>query len=320
MDQMLGGIKKAVNKYFPDTKIVSIKDRGVWLKHNFEVILENDDVIFFKIQIHPEWGNVKHEANVINFFEQHDISVPQLIILDTSCTIIPYPYIIQEKVGGTRLGNLIEQVNKEEQIEIYKVIGRLYRKMHNIKNDKSGLWNDEPRKILYSISPNDYMFNQEIVNGSGKLALEKEVISKKNYDRIVSIWKVNIDYLKKHEPSLVHVSPFLWNIYLEKKDKKWMITKLMSLGDVMWWDSAYDIATIQYPPFGNYNNDRWIAFLDGYGIAPDRKRILLYAIMHRLCASMGTYMEPKTEENRIWKENCLKDIDLIIDEIESSNL
>jgi hypothetical protein len=61
--------------------------------------------------------------------------------------------------------------------------------------------------------------------------------------------------------------------------------------------------------FGDNNDDKWIAFLDGRGINPDRKRILLYAIMHMLCVTMETYMELKTEENRIWKESCLEDID-----------
>jgi hypothetical protein len=28
-------------------------------------------------------------------------------------------------------------------------------------------------------------------------------------------------------------------------------------GDVMWWDSVYDLAFLRYPPFGEMTSQRW---------------------------------------------------------------
>jgi hypothetical protein len=199
-----------------------------------EVTLDNGEVIFFKIAAFYEWGNIKHEANVAAFLREHGIPAPQVLAVDTSCSILPYPYMMQRRLGGTKLFKLLKSVSEKEQLNIYEVIGGLYKKLHAIKNDVSGLWGDEPRKIRYPVSPNDYMYNAEIVNGSGKIVNERGFISNTTYERAVQLWKTNMDYLKTHQPSLIHYSPFIWNIYLEKNNDQWMVSKLMSLGDVMW--------------------------------------------------------------------------------------
>ena len=82
----------------------------------------------------------------------------------------------------------------------------------------------------------------------------------------------------------------------------------MSLGDVMWWDAAYDIAFLRYPPFGEVGAEQWNAFARGYGQLPEDKRILLYAVMQRLCAAMGVYIEPEMPGNEEWRKNCLNDL------------
>jgi len=48
----------------------------------------------------------------------------------------------------------------------------------------------------------------------------------------------------------------------------------MSVGDFMWWEKAYDVACLRYPPFGEMKPSWWEAFLRGYSPEPERKRIL----------------------------------------------
>jgi hypothetical protein len=315
MESITAGISKAVSKYCEGKKVVSIKDRGMLVHHHYEVVLDSGEVVFFKLGTNPEWSVVGHVANVAAYFKDIGIPAPRVLAVDNSCSLIAYPYIIQEKVGGTRLGSLLKQVDKSEHKAIYEVIGKLYGRMHGVKNDGSGLWGDEPRKLKYPVSPNDYMYNAEIVNGSGKGALDKGLISLRTYERTVAVWKENMDYLKDHQPSMVHSSPFPWNIYLERKNGQWHIAKLMAMGDVMWWDSAFDLAVMQYPPFGDMCQADWSAFLKGYGEEPQRKRILLYAVMQRLCTIMGTYMEPVMEDRDAWIREHAGDIDLFLEEI-----
>ena len=83
----------------------------------------------------------------------------------------------------------------------------------------------------------------------------------------------------------------------------------------MWWDPAYNLAFLKYPPFGHYKVSRWEVFLRRYGAESETKRLLLYLVMQRICAAMGIYKEPKTTQTTVWADQCLLDLDNILDEI-----
>jgi len=134
----------------------------------------------------------------------------------------------------------------------------------------------------------------------------------------VALWAENMGYLNDFLPSLVHASAFPWTIYLEKGDHGWRVVKLTAL-DACWWDPAVDIASLRYPPFGVVSPDLWDAFLRGYGPLPERRRILLYAVMQRLMAAMGAFREPRSAHNVSWAKDCLGDLDPFMDEIEAAD-
>lgn len=320
MEILCSDIEKIIKKNFPERKIISIDDRGNLIRHCFLVLMDNDEQIVLKIKTHPEYGELKHECNVVKMFKSQGITAPQILAIDESKSIIPYSYIIQEWIGGLKLGDVIKNATHFEQHEIYKEIGVFYRKIHEVKNSKSGLWDeDTPYKLKYDVLPNDYMFNAEIINGSGKKALTENLISETLYNRVIELWRKNMEYLKKHKSTMIHFSPFLWTIYMEKINNCWKIAKLTSLGDVMWWDQAYDLAVLKYPPFGDYDELKWNAFLAGYDLKCDEKRINLYALMVRLCATMGTYTEPSNYKKKDWIYQCSNDLEKFIEIIESND-
>lgn len=328
MEHLREGIERAVSAYLPDHTLHKMNDRGEWIRRIVEVTLDEGEVVFFKMTIHPEWvDGASHEAQVLEIFQQHGLPTPNILAVDTSCEIIPYPYIIQERVGGTRLGVLLDQASEADARAISETLGHLYGRMHAIHNDRSGIWRESPDKPL-NVSPNEYIYQAEIVAGSGKRALERGRISQRTYDRAVALWAEHMDYLKDHQPSLIHYSAFPWTIYLargggnDRLDDQWHVTKLMSLGDVMWWDPAYDLASLRYLPFGKVKPCWWEAFLRGYEgeqvPVPERRRVLLYAVLQRLCVAMGAYMEPQTERHKAWTEPCLEGLDAFLDKIEGS--
>jgi transposase InsO family protein len=61
----------------------------------------------------------------------------------------------------------------------------------------------------------------------------------------------------------------------------------------------------------------WGTFSRGYGPEPERKRILLYSVLQRLCAAMGSYYKPKASRNEAWSARALEDLDGVMDEIEN---
>jgi hypothetical protein len=303
-------IKRAVYKHLHGRTVQSINDRGVWERHIVEVMLDGGEVVFFKIQV-TDWNMTGFEAMGVQLFQAHGLPTPRILAIDDTCEILPHPYLIQEWRGGTRLGRLLEDADKAEKGHIYEALGKFYRQMHAVPNDQSSLLIPFPG----SSSPSEYMYQAEIVGGSSKRALECRRITQTTYDRATALWSENLDYIKDHQPSLINTSPFLWTIYLERESQDWCVTKISPMAELMWWDPVYNLAFLQYPPFGQVSESHWGAFLRSYGSEPGRKRILLYLVMQRLCASMGIYKEPQSAYNEAWAKQCLDDLDAILDEI-----
>ena len=310
MEQMEEVIKRAVSVHLDGRTVQSINDRGVWERHIIEVTLDGGEIVFFKIQT-TDWNMTGFEVKGVQLFQTHSLPTPRILAVDVSREILPHPYLIQEWRGGTRLGTLLEKADEAEAERIYAALGRFYSQMHAIHNERSELLIPFPD----SPPPSEYMYQAEIVGGSGKRALQEGRITKVTYDRAVALWDENLDCLKDHQPSLINGSPFLWTIYLERDDQGWCVTKITPMAELMWWDPAYNLAFLQYPPFGQVSASRWGAFLRSYGAEPERKRVLLYLVMQRLCAAMGIYKEPQTAHNTAWAAQCLDDLDTTLDEI-----
>lgn len=314
-------VLKVFSTHFPSYNVIRIIDRGAMVKRIFEVTLDNEKTYFLKVQTNSEWVGVEQEALVTRFFYNHNLPCPKLIAEDYTSDIIPYSYIIEECVGGLKLETLLQTLNLEQLSNIYEVIGEFYKKMHSIKNIQSGVWGDTPYDIKYPTHPARYMYQAEITNGSTLQAKDRGFITEYTYNRLNNIWRKNLTYLMDSDISLIHLSPFTWNIYLDESNDIWEVTKVMSLSDVMWWDPAYDIATIKYPPFGDHCKETWKAFISGYRRNYEEKRLLLYRLLHHVCAVMGTYLEPNTEAHSIWKKyksaNLDTDLNAIMDLIDS---
>jgi len=308
MEQFVEGLKRAVSVHLPGRTVQQINDRGVWERHIVEVRLDGDEIVFFKIQP-TDWNMTGFEEKGVQLFQEHGLPTPRILAVDVSCEILPHPYLIQEWVGGTRLGMLLEKADETEAERIYAALGHFYSQMHAIHHERSELL----IPFAGSPPPSEYMYQAEIVGGSGKQALEERWINQETYDRSVALWGENLAYLKNHQAALINGSPFLWTIYLAREGQAWSVTKISPMAELMWWDPAYNLAFLQYPPFGQVSASRWAAFLRSYGAEPEKKRILLYLVMQRLCAANGIYKEPQTEQTQAWAQNCLDDLTTIMD-------
>jgi aminoglycoside phosphotransferase len=97
-------------------------------------------------------SDIKHEAKVADMLREQGLSVPEVLKVDESCCILPYPYLIQEQIPGEKLGTLLFQQDESEIEKIYEALGGYYRSMHSIKNDTSCLFSDNPGQLLYPVS------------------------------------------------------------------------------------------------------------------------------------------------------------------------
>jgi hypothetical protein len=318
-------IHRMVAAHLPGRTVQAMCDHGEWVRRIVQVTLDGGEMVFIKLNTHggeEGWlDSTAHEAAVADLLRAHGLPAPRILAVDTSRTIVPAGYIIQEHRPGRRLGDVLAGLCEEEAIAVYAALGDCYRRLHAIAGPASGVWAGGPDRVL-PVSPNDFMYNAEIVGGSGRRALDEGRISRHTYDRAVALWATQMDYLKDHTASLVHVSPFLWTICLERDATGWRVTRLNAMGDIMWWDPAYDLAHLRYPPYGHVTPARWEAFAATYGPLPERRRMLLYLIMQRLCAAMGVYMAPQADDTRpwapdpAWPATALDGLDALMDEIE----
>jgi len=307
-------IAAAVAAHLPGRRVQSVEDRGAWIRRILYLQLDDGQRVVLKVQEHPEWGAPGEEAAILRLLRQHGLPAPRPLAVDTTCSILP-PFVLEEHIGGVRWGDLRDQYRrgqlaKSEWLKIHEAIGAVYSRFHELHHVRSGVPGKDPYELKYDILPTDFMFRAEILGGSGKQAVNTGLISSTTYAAVVRAWRDNLDYLKQHKPTLVHLSSFYWTVYLSRVGGHWDVTKLTALSDVAWWDRAFNLALLRYPPFGHTTEQEWAAFVRGYGdnAHVEERRLLLYVLMQRLCAMSGVYMEPEAFHNKGWIEQAADEV------------
>ena len=287
----------AVQDLLADRKVVSVENRGLWVRRNYKITLNDSAIVFLKAEADPSDQLCEKEVWVCDLLRRHGLPAPHTLAFDPSCTLLPVPFILQEYIGGRKLGDLLKVVGWTEQRDIYRTLGRFYRQMHTISHEHAG-WIQGAGNVL-PFSPHRHQY-QEVMVKIGSQAVQEGLMSAEDHERLKSMWLANLDWLEDHPVSLV-AAAFHWVIYLNK-NSAWRVTKLNDLIDAVYWDAAWDLAYIKYPVFQEpLDATLWADFVSGYGKIPDENRLRLYRAMQWLDAAMGNYLEPPTPEHECWK-------------------
>jgi len=194
-----------------------------------------------------------------------------------------------------QLSEWLSMTARGEWPRLFEAVGETHRKIHSIRGPASGVWNHGPENTL-PISQNNYYLNSEILDRSGKHAYDSGFITKQEYLKIQSIWQEYLPALKDHTSSLVHGSPFPWTICLLRDGESgFRRTRVNALGDFLWWDPAYDVSFLLYPPGYVWTDDCKEALTAAYGALPEDWRINLYGILQHFCALKDVYLDPGDE-------------------------
>ena len=307
-------IIQIVQSQLPGKSIKTVEDKGVWLKKIFKITFEDDSNIYIKLAVR-DFTDVLMESNVVDLLRKNEIHQPGVIKIDTSCTKLPYPFIIQDGGTGKPLSYYLARNDTDQLKHIYHAIGKYYSKYADIANDWAGVWDVIPEKKKYPLHPAEAMYQLEIEQGSGHKAYTTGAITPEQYEKIKTVWHNNISLMKESPVCLVHYSPFPWTIYISETGYSYQVSKITALGDIIWWDADIMAAHVLYPPFFTIDEDLRRAFLDGYKKDINKKCVSLYCIMHRLCAWAGIYEEPDFETNSLWRQSCISDINILMEDI-----
>lgn len=301
-------INNAVKKFFPNVEISNIINNSAYGENTFLIYFENKESILLKIEDDLVHSNLKKEIKATEFLNNNGLNLPKIFFYDDSGDILPLPYIIEEEREGIKLYDLLQ--GKKEILDIYETVGSFYGKMHSIKEDAR-----KKDNVVDIASPYDYFYNSEVAGGSCKLAFEKDLIGKKDYDTLLYLWKNNIKYLQDGSFSYIHGSAFLWNIYLSKKNGSWEVCRLGNLKDARWFDPAFDEALILYPYFSIEDESIFRAFFKGYGSMPDRKRITLFLMVQVLSEAVRSLDIPNRYFDIVQIKNSIFKLKLLLRKI-----
>lgn len=309
---------RLAQSHFPENKISWVEDLGTWVRQNFRVHFNDRNPVVYKFHVNPDWSDSSvHEYRVTELLEKNGLPNSTALLVDDSLQEIGHAFIAVDQGAGERLDRLM-RIKPDNMIkDMYRGIGQFYRRLHAIRGKASGVFVNHPDQLL-DVSPTDYLFENEIVGGSGAALVSKGVINKLVHQRMIDIWQANLAYLKNHQPVLVHGSPFPWTIYLDNRGSDWQVTHVTGLGDTFWWDPAYDLTFLIEPPF-TFMFDQWrIAFLQGYGSKPEVRRLMLYRLLQIVCAVNNVYLQPKNETSETWKQSALNAIPGLLKSLETT--
>jgi hypothetical protein len=135
-------------------------------------------------------------------------------------------------------------------------------------------------------------------------------LSSRTFERLVSTWQDRMAELKDHPVALVHGNATPWSIYLEKTlpEGAYRVSR-MGNDDCLWWDAAYDLTMLRWPPLSDTRPEDWQALADSYGPLPAERRFFLYRLLQSLLTAGWAYMGPRTLESDAWLANFRQDLD-----------
>ncbi len=217
------------------------------------------------------------EKFVIEKMAEKSLPVPKIYSFNNSSKNLEEQYMIIEKLNGTRLDTIWENLSKEDKVKITKEIGKLLSAIHKIKLHKFGVIK-AGGKIHSDVSTFKFKNNfkketyhskyirQLIGNFSedlGRLLSYKE--RKELPEKLMRYLMENIETLDyKGEPTLLHGDFHKDHIFVDKADSKWRITGIIDFEFASSLAPEYDMLKLHRQGFFD-DPDLMKAFEEGYG-------------------------------------------------------
>ena len=186
----------------------------------FELILEQGDPFILKVQCRPGIGSLEGEHYTIHLLRQRtDLPVSDLCLLDTKKDIIPYPYLLSNKLSGESGYDFFERTNHANRMQLSEVFGHIVGVIHcleveepeRLRNCNLNQWQDIVKDAFLS----DETFRAAI-------AALSDTFYPQLSDLMTSVPALRID----NEPVLLWGDPFFYNLLVKRSSRKVQITGL----------------------------------------------------------------------------------------------
>ena len=186
----------------------------------FELTPERGDSLILKIQCRLGIGSLEGEHYVIHLLRQlTDLPVSNLCLLDDDKDIIPYPYLLSNKLSGESGYAFFERTDHAARMQLSEAFGHIVGVIHSLevaeperlRNCDLNQW----QKIVKEALLSDADFRKEIVALSDTFYPQLD-------DLMASGAALQID----EEPVLLWGDAFLYNLLVKSSGRKVQITGL----------------------------------------------------------------------------------------------
>lgn len=118
----------------PSAPVIRLPDTGIFNA----IYLLGDDVVLRVPRRHPLHDRALYNESIaVPLARRAGVRTPALLVYDDSCTLLPVPYTIYERVPGDTLGHL--DLEPEEAPAVWRDIGRDLARLHTgVERDGPG--------------------------------------------------------------------------------------------------------------------------------------------------------------------------------------
>ena len=273
-----------------------------------ELTPERGDLLILKVQHRPGIGSLKGEHYATHLLKQlTDLPVSSLCLFDDDRDIIPYPYLLSNKLLGESGSAFFERTDHANRMQLSEALGHIVGVIHRLevteperlRNCDLNQWKDIVKETFLS----DEDFRQEIA------ALSDTFYSQLN-DLMTSVSALQID----DKPVLLWGDAFFYNLLAKSRGRKVQITGLYDFQFAAYGSHLFDFYKIEGDFRGRrpreiYGHPAYIEqFYKGYGgagstanVSSDTHQILVNIIRNAVQVRYWWWdcfglLHPKTPE------------------------
>ena len=212
----------------------------------FELKPEQGDSLILKIQCRPGIGSLKGEHYAIHLLRQlTDLPVSNLCTLDGDKDIIPYPYLLSNKLPGESGYDFFERTDHTNRMQLSEALGHIVGVLHSLevaepeqlRNCDLNQWQGIVQEALLS----DENFREEV-------AAFSDTFYSQLSDLMASVPALQID----DGPVLLWSDAFFHNLLLKNSGSEIQITGIYDFQFAAYGSRLFDLDKIE----GNFRIPR----------------------------------------------------------------
>ena len=205
----------------------------------FELTPEQGDLLILKIQCRPGIGSLEGEHYVIHLLRQlTDLPVSHLCLFDNDRDIIPYPYLLSNKLSGESGYAFFERTDHANRMQLSESLGHIVGAIHclevaepeQLRNCDLRQWRKVVKEALFS----DEDFRAAI-------AALSDTFYPQLSDLMASVPALQID----DEPVLLWGDAFFYNLLVKSSGSKVQITGLYDFQFAAYGSYLFDFYKVE---------------------------------------------------------------------------